>query len=332
VAALLDAAKATWTELRDTMRAWYKPIFDDSFGTFSDPSLRQMLSQARQDNWNFWFKYVCSYLLTKRVTDPAARAVDFDLEPMTFSYSKDIRGKMADRCQNVANWAPSIASCIRMQLRTDGVRADGLIRIHNLTHPGLDFTPLGAWSPMGLSMGLAKGVAFTSCTCYFRYYALVCHEFGHTVFLNHAFGADSMAITEHDYSDKNCLMGYPLLDLYDRDALVAPDARGFVEKDVHAEQHDATKRTRAQEGLNSGNIVEWKNFRLPKYFFPHFCGKCNLRLRGWNVFAGGNEGAKPDGADYPVKLANEPYVPLALSAADRAGVSDGLPAAPAAVP
>ena len=77
---------------------------------------------------------------------------------------------------------------------------------------------------------------------------IMCHEMGHCLWLNHweNAGAGNERLLDHDQNDHSCMMSYPV-DL---------------------------------DGLPRGLYLQHQ--RKADYA-PHFCGKCNLKLRGWDV-------------------------------------------------
>jgi hypothetical protein len=82
---------------------------------------------------------------------------------------------------------------------------------------------------------------------------VLAHELGHCFWLMHArpTSSDRALIADHHLADRNCLMGYSTTN------------PGFIAIDPH---------------------------RAVNTRVAHFCGKCNLKLRGWDVRAGA---AKP---------------------------------------
>lgn len=93
---------------------------------------------------------------------------------------------------------------------------------------------------------------------------LFTHELGHGLFLKHDKNAPDFVKEDHDQSDDNCVMSY----IYNPESPPA-DNCDKVDRDHYH----------------------------PGRFDPEFCGKCNLKLRGWNIRAKvGDIDVLPDGA------------------------------------
>jgi hypothetical protein len=124
-------------------------------------------------------------------------------------------------------------------------------------------------------------------------YALFAHELAHTLFFDHFQNAAGL-IYDHDHSDTNCAMSYPLIKIKGATAMSAltPEqevalaaersqlaARWPEARAVLAESDRAAAR---QKRVELGNI---DRHVLSRVYRPHFCGKCNLKLRGWDIYA-----------------------------------------------
>jgi hypothetical protein len=97
----------------------------------------------------------------------------------------------------------------------------------------------------------------------YKWYHLYTHEIGHCQFLKHWKNASGFEAMDHDHADDNCHMSYS------------------------TEKHP------------EGTIVgDGAHYALGRYA-PHFCGKCNLKLRGWDLRAKSSE---RDGKGEPVDL------------------------------
>lgn len=83
----------------------------------------------------------------------------------------------------------------------------------------------------------------------YRWDHLYPHEVAHCLFLRHWKNSPGYDLMDHDHADDNCQMSY---------ATEAGNPRGIVSEAPH--------------------------YAVGKYR-PHFCGKCNLKLRGWNIRA-----------------------------------------------
>jgi hypothetical protein len=96
-----------------------------------------------------------------------------------------------------------------------------------------------------------------------EFHSLIAHEIAHCAFLHHWRNTDPSVRENHDVNDDNCLMSYP-----------------FIFK--QADYSEAV----AKDYLNRrfpGNVLSPKAHYCLDNFKPHFCGKCNLQLRGWRV-------------------------------------------------
>jgi hypothetical protein len=200
---------------------------------------------------------------------------------------------------------------IRNKLRDNiqGPWPDGLIVVFNYTHGPFDFGTVGSTStrltfqPMGASMALEAGVNWSSQTCFFAPPFLIAHEMAHSVFLKHWIGGDGPDFTSHDNKDYNCMMGYPHLEMPLFTSIDPADldlAQRQVLADTKAAYSEKTDWTPARKG-EGGKLLRWSKHALPRYFKPHFCGKCNLMLRGWNIWASGVlPKSSASGADYDI--------------------------------
>ncbi len=83
----------------------------------------------------------------------------------------------------------------------------------------------------------------------YRWDHLYPHELAHCLFLRHWKNSPGYDLMDHDHADDNCQMSY---------AMEVGNPRGIVSDAPH--------------------------YAVGKYT-PHFCGKCNLKLRGWNIRA-----------------------------------------------
>ncbi|QSQ25678.1 hypothetical protein JY651_12410 [Pyxidicoccus parkwayensis] len=150
------------------------------------------------------------------------------------------------------------------------VAGRGGIIIHGRWVPALRVThrPTAPWKDphdedleLGLMcIGLTRGVVVLSHAMYPDYQSrfIVAHEMGHSRFLNHhetgsapqANGTNphSDTPTHHDLRDHNCMMCYPW---------------GIPSRNPRI-----------------GRSVDWGRVSADR---PAFCGKCNLKLRGWKV-------------------------------------------------
>lgn len=109
--------------------------------------------------------------------------------------------------------------------------------------------------PQIFCIGLAAGVTMlqNDMLAFYDDGFLVAHEIGHCMYLNHhetdRAKAASDTPTHHDQADHNCMMSYPF-GIASRNPPAAPQALSWAK--------------------GSPSV-------------PHFCGKCTLKLRGWDI-------------------------------------------------
>lgn len=111
------------------------------------------------------------------------------------------------------------------------------------------------------SLGQAEAFDLLNQTDPDQTYYVVAHEMGHSCYLEHSRFAGGENVAQHDSNDANCAMAYPW-DLRNTAAVPPPPA-----------------------------TAPHKFHHVSKYT-PHFCGKCNLKLRGWDIDKA--TGASPD--------------------------------------
>jgi hypothetical protein len=114
------------------------------------------------------------------------------------------------------------------------------------------------------------------------------------MFMKHWLNAGGTARHDHDHSNKNCLMCYPLFKLRGVPdvATTNADERKKIDDFKLAVQEDY-RQAFMSPYIDESNVLHvFENHLLPDNFAPTaFCGKCNLKLRGWNIRA------KRDGVD-----------------------------------
>ncbi len=164
----------------------------------------------------------------------------------------------------------------RRKLARDAVAADGLVLLdYQLTKPmTINGRPFRV---DGFAFGGPNGIVLLDQGLITQFHSLVAHEIAHCMFLHHWVNTNPTVMSVHDHNDDNCLMSYPYP--FKKEWFTEPAARSFLD------------------------------FRFPKkpikrslrdhycydVFKPHFCGKCNLQIRGWNIRANG----VPDQATLP---------------------------------
>ncbi len=133
--------------------------------------------------------------------------------------------------------------------------AGGLLVVHYAAHVRPCAIETGAVNDIAdmtnsTSMGGDGGLTFVSKDQPVNAVQLFAHEMGHNLFLRHwQNGVEGVGpgsqVADHDFADNNCIMTYP-----------------SIERPEVCESH----------------------YAIPK-FKPHFCGRCNLKLRGWEIEA-----------------------------------------------
>jgi len=119
---------------------------------------------------------------------------------------------------------------------------------------------------------------------------LLAHEIGHTVFLYHWENTDTGTLSNagdyenrvnfrvnadhHDHNDNNCIMSYPL----DFGVIPNPPAGLVLDGTPINSVWDYIRYVQAQGATHQ------RHHQLAINYRPDFCGKCLLKLRGWNVY------------------------------------------------
>ncbi|MCC6359996.1 MAG: hypothetical protein IT450_14725 [Phycisphaerales bacterium] len=156
----------------------------------------------------------------------------------------------------------------------------GLLVVHYRAHPrplpiktgsSADLTDL----TNSTSIGADGGLVLCSDDQPLTFEHLFAHEIAHCLFLRHwQKGRDVIAHfgipNEHDLSDANCMMSYSAFELQAR----------WGDRDPCSSHFNVSK------------------------FKPHFCGKCNLKLRGWDLNAKHTGTALLPARSIDVKLLN----------------------------
>jgi hypothetical protein len=169
--------------------------------------------------------------------------------------------------------------------------ADGLLIVNTKIHGAVNVAGTSN-TPFGASMGCPHGLVMLSQLTPMEPYMLWAHEIGHTLYLQH-FRNTTSYLVDHDLCDSNCMMSYPLLEAAN---LPSWD-------DLNDPAYELERRVVVGEGVEGRsvwprvqqNIVDKENggaeFKhvdrnaLAKVMRTHFCGKCNLKIRGWNIRA-----------------------------------------------
>jgi hypothetical protein len=169
--------------------------------------------------------------------------------------------------------------------------SDGIILIDHLTVPAVALHTQGApfsYKDIGYSIGSPMGIAFISQETPMKLYALIAHEMSHLVFFQHHLNAGiSKARREHDQFDTNCIMSYPNIEFEASHSM----------NDVNSDPNN--KATLVALARADMRLDVLKEHTLPHIFAPHFCGKCNLHHRGWNVTSAFLPPSSFNNSEYP---------------------------------
>lgn len=118
----------------------------------------------------------------------------------------------------------------------------------------------------GVAFGGLNGVALLDQGLKSAFYSLAAHELGHCMFLLHWRNAPSAVAANHDQADDNCMMSYPVY--YTMSECGESDRAAFLRRQYQGSVH-STKAHYCYDKLT-----------------PHYCGKCNLQIRGWKLDGG----------------------------------------------
>ncbi len=139
----------------------------------------------------------------------------------------------------------------------------------------------------GVAFGGLNGVALLDQGLKSAFYSLAAHELGHCMFLLHWRNAPSAVAANHDQADDNCMMSYPVY--YTMNECGESDRAAFLQRQYQGSVHS----TKAHYCFDK--------------FAPHYCGKCNLQIRGWKL-----DGGVPDAAPARVAVAPQRTVTVKL--------------------
>jgi hypothetical protein len=282
-------------DLVDKLNNTYGPIFHAALSPRSVPAgtILRAIDTLPDVRGKFWIKDAFEYYKGKSAGQGDYPTITYNLQldmdgRIKRAITREIFSKTGtpdDAMANYKQFTERIEPSIRKYLKDMSLLCHGLIMIH---HRGVLSTVLHrdhgvdvTWDWPGYSIGCAKGCFWISQTTPMRFYALVCHEMGHTIFMQHYINGDGAVGNDHDSADRNCIMSYPLLELPLATALEQqPAQRTFEEKSNRTSYAGIQKSIRTVSHFDVG---EPQNHMLPKYYTPHFCGKCNLKLRGWKI-------------------------------------------------
>ena len=218
--------------------------------------------------------------------------------------------------------------------------SDGMIVLNARVYPQITVGGRACEVP-GPSMGFPLGFVLTSHQSTSEPYALLAHEIAHVLYLSHDRNAGTVSasgfIFDHDHDDVNCMMSYPLNEVPGLASI--PPTGGNT--------YEANRLTRFvylhiggwQSLVDTMNATgKWKTARGSPEFMgnfgenapvpvnrPHFCGKCTLRLRGWDIYSqsSSGQGGPPSAASFnwdapdnldPVKSAHPDILPISSRA------------------
>lgn len=155
----------------------------------------------------------------------------------------------------------TLHSAVRAGIAPDHRPTSGLLVVHYRAHPRPLAVKTGSTSDLtdltnSTSLGVDAGLVLCSDDQPLPFEHLFAHEIAHCLFVRHwQKGRDVIAHfgfpNEHDLSDCNCMMSYSAFELQAR----------WADRDPCSSHFNVSK------------------------FKPSFCGKCNLKLRGWDLNA-----------------------------------------------
>jgi hypothetical protein len=222
--------------------------------------------------------------------------------------------------------------------------SDGIIVLNARVYPTITVGGRAREVP-GPSMGFPLGFVLTSHQSTSEPYALLAHEIAHVLYLSHDRNAGTVSasgfIFDHDHDDLNCMMSYPLNEV-----------PGLASIPPTGNSYETNRLTRFvylhiagwQSLVDTMNATgKWKSARGSPEFMgnfgenapvpinrPHFCGKCTLRLRGWDIYSpspegsgGSQQGGPPSAASFkwdeqdnlgPVKSGHPDLLPISSRA------------------
>ena len=156
----------------------------------------------------------------------------------------------------------------RRKLASERLRTDGLLLLDYRLY---DPIPADGEDRLldGAAFGGLNGVVMLDQGLKSPFHSLAAHEAGHCMFLQHFKNAPSPVLVNHDTADDNCMMSYPYL---------------VREREFQAAEQKAVARVRFH--YDDSSQLSLKPHYGYDVFKPHFCGKCNLQLRGWHLHGG----------------------------------------------
>jgi hypothetical protein len=152
---------------------------------------------------------------------------------------------------------------VRKKLAADGKATDGIVMLDYIANAPVTIDG-ATYIADAMAFGGLNGTVLLDQGLKSKFYSLAAHEIAHCMFLMHAINAPSSAINLrlHDERDDNCIMSYPY-------ATASAD-------------YDGVAQRRVLEGMYRDMISVGVHYCYD-VFSPHFCGKCNLTVRGWDI-------------------------------------------------
>jgi hypothetical protein len=200
----------------------------------------------------------------------SAGGFDSALHPSVRKFLFGVRARML--AERLGGWADlaKAAMCTTVDLKVRRILADpndgelratdGAVVLDSLVHRPVQIRGEDVKTE-GIGYGGINGVCWIDQGLRSKMYSLLAHELAHCMFLQHGLNAPSTRRADHDERDDNCVMSYPnLLTKATFDAQVAKD-----------------------HWIPKSAVMSAKPHYAHDVFTPHFCGKCNLKLRGWNL-------------------------------------------------
>lgn len=166
-----------------------------------------------------------------------------------------VMGAVADFIAEVTDGlGPKLDGIVRNKLKDADLRTDGLVVVDFAAHKPVKISDDETQYYIApASLGKSAGVTFVARGMPIQLYQLVAHEMGHCMFMRHwekgrpGIKPGHSVPLDHDQGDHACIMSYPVIDF--------------------------------PEDCPTTYLYH------PDRYAPQFCGKCNLKLRGWDIRA-----------------------------------------------
>ncbi|MGA2264398.1 MAG: hypothetical protein ABSH28_23565 [Acidobacteriota bacterium] len=285
------------TDLANKLNNTYGPIFHAALSParVSPGTIQRTIGILPDVHGKFWIEDAFEYYKGKTPGQSDYPGITYNLQADLYGRIKKAltreiftkTGTSEDAMAKYKEFTQRIEPHIRQYLKESSLLCHGLVLIHHRGVPSIVIHQDGGenitWDWPGFSIGCPKGCVWISQTTPMRFYAVVCHEMGHTIFMKHWINGDGPVGDDHDIADKNCIMSYPLLQLPLATALQQQAQRTFEERSSRGTYGEIQRAIK--NDCHDFIVGEPENYVLPKYFTPHFCGKCNLKLRGWKIDA-----------------------------------------------